>query len=161
MFGHLKRKSPKKISPLKQKNILKPRKTTTVKAYASFDTIEPEYFLLSICSNLESRTVTINTSYSSEDLQSLVLELKSTNERLLQAIRSVTTLQDKLKSEVAELNGRNAMLQARIFSVDRFLESDKDVTFYTEFPSRGVFESVFEFLDPGNEGENIKYWHSQ
>ena len=52
-------------------------------------------------------------------------------------------------------------LQARIFCVDRFLESEKDLTFYTGFPNRGVFESVFEFLDPGNEGENIKYWHSE
>ena len=43
--------------------------------------------------------------------------------------------------------------------MDRF-ESDKDVTFYTGFPTRIVFESVFEFLDPGNKGENINYWHS-
>ena len=23
-----------------------------------------------------------------------------------------------------------------------------------------MFESVFEFLDPGNKSENISYWHS-
>ena len=23
-----------------------------------------------------------------------------------------------------------------------------------------MFESVFEFLDPGKKGENISYWHS-
>ena len=119
-------------------------------ANASFDTIESGDFLPSTCSNLESSTITINTGNSSEDLQSLVLEVKSTNERLVQEIRSITAVQDNLKSEEAELNRRNAMLQAKIFSVDRFLDSDKDVTFYTGFPNRGVFESVFEFLDPGN-----------
>ena len=38
--------------------------------------------------------------------------------------------------------------------MDRF-ESDMDVTFYTGFPSRIVFKSVFLILDPGNKGENI------
>lgn len=30
----------------------------------------------------------------------------------------------------------------------------------TGFPNRNVFERVFEFLEPGKEGENINYWHS-
>ena len=38
--------------------------------------------------------------------------------------------------------------------MDRF-ESDKDVTFYTGFPNRIVFKSVFLILDSGNNGENI------
>ena len=54
---------------------------------------------------------------------------------------------------------RICVLEARVFTIDRF-ESNKDVTFYTGFPKRIVFESVFEFLDPGNKGENISYWHS-
>ena len=58
-----------------------------------------------------------------------------------------------------ELTHRISVLEARVFTIDRF-ESDKDVTFYTGFPNRIVFESVFEFLDPGDEGENISYWHS-
>ena len=38
-----------------------------------------------------------------------------------------------------------SLLKARVFTIDRF-ESDKDVTFYTGFPNRIVFKSVFEFL---------------
>ena len=58
-----------------------------------------------------------------------------------------------------KLSHRISVLEARVFTIDRF-ESDKDVTFYTGFPNRIVIESVFEFLDPGNKGENIRYWHS-
>ena len=54
---------------------------------------------------------------------------------------------------------RISVLEARVFTIDRF-ESDKDVSFYTGFPNRIVIESVFEILDPGNNGENISYWHS-
>ena len=59
--------------------------------------------------------------------------------------------------EVEELTHRISVLEARVFTIDRF---ESDVTFYTGFPSKIVFESVFEFLDPGNKGENISYWHS-
>jgi len=75
---------------------------------------------------------------------------KSTKSRLLK---------ENFKLEVEELTHRISVLKARVFTIDRF-ESDKDVTFYTGFPNRIVFESVFEFLDPGNKGENISYWHS-
>ena len=36
----------------------------------------------------------------------------------------------------------------------------KDMNFYTGFPDRSVFEVVFEYLEPGKEGEIINYWHS-
>ena len=58
-----------------------------------------------------------------------------------------------------KLTHRISVLEARVFTIDRF-ESDKDVTFYTGFPNTIVFESLFEFLDPGNKGENISYRHS-
>ena len=38
--------------------------------------------------------------------------------------------------------------------MDKF-ESDTNVTFYTGFPNRIVFKSVFLILDPGSKGENI------
>lgn len=30
-----------------------------------------------------------------------------------------------------------------------------------DFLAEEYSENIFEFLDLGNEGENIKYWHSQ
>ena len=61
--------------------------------------------------------------------------------------------------EVEKLTHQISVQEARVFTIDRF-ESDKDETFYMGFPNRIVFESVFEFLDPGNKSENISYWHS-
>ena len=86
-------------------------------------------------------------------------DIQIENERLRKEIHQVTTLKENFKLEVEELTHRISVLEARVFTIDRF-ESDKDVTFYTGFPNRIVFESVFEFLDPGNKGENISYWHS-
>ena len=60
--------------------------------------------------------------------------------------------------EVEKLTHRISVQEARVFTIDRF-ESYEDVT-NTGFPNRIVIESDFEFLDPGNKGENISYWHS-
>ena len=95
-----------------------------------------------------------------QELQAIIRDLKVQNERLSQELLEATGQQEKLKSQVEELAHQNSVLQARVFNADRFI-SDKDVTFYTGFPSRTVFESVFEFSDPGNNGENIIYWHSK
>ena len=43
--------------------------------------------------------------------------------------------------------------------MDRF-ESDKDVTFYTGFPNRIVFKSVFLILDPGEQRRKHRHWYS-
>lgn len=71
-------------------------------------------------------------------------------------ILEITTSLANLKLELEEWTCCNAALQARVFSVQRFLQSYKDMNFYTGFPDR----SVFEYLEPGKEGENINYWHS-
>ena len=47
-----------------------------------------------------------------------------------------------------------------MFFFDSFSTSDKDINFYTGFPNKAMFDSVFNFLDPGDHGENIVYWHS-
>ena len=41
-------------------------------------------------------------------------------------------------------------------SIDRFITSVKDLSFYTRFPNEGILR----YLNPGKEGENINYWHS-
>ena len=94
-----------------------------------------------------------------DDSQSIIRDIQIENERLRKEIHQVTTLKENFKLEVEKLTQPISVLEARVFTIDRF-ESDKDVTFYTGFPYRIVIESVFEFLDPGNKGENISYWHS-
>ena len=86
------------------------------------------------------------------DLQATIEELKAMNSRLLQE-------NDDLKAEINELNLCKTSLEKRSFNVDKLVESDKDLTFYTGFPSRAVFDSVLDFLNPGEDGENINYWY--
>ena len=113
--------------------------------------------LLSITENLENTSTTVDQP--PDDSQTIIRDIQIENERLRMEIHQVMTLKDNGKLEVEELTHRISVLEARVFTIDRF-ESDKDVTFYTGFPNRVVFESVFEFLDPGNKGENIPYLFS-
>ncbi|XP_064462131.1 uncharacterized protein LOC135372454 [Ornithodoros turicata] len=46
------------------------------------------------------------------------------------------------------------------FSVERFKHSNEDMQFYTGLPSYAVFESILKFLNPGEQGENVKAWSS-
>ena len=151
---------PTRRSPIKRKNATE---KTTAKAdlptcdstYKVFLDPQETPFLSSITENLENTTV----DQPADDSQSIIIDIQIENERLRKEIHQVTTLKENYKLEVDKLTHRLSVLEARVFTIDRF-ESDKDATFYTGFPTRIVFESVFEFLDPGNKSENISYWHS-
>lgn len=47
---------------------------------------------------------------------------------------------------------------SRRFSIDCFKDSPADVLFYTGLPSYEHFMSLFRFLNPGENGENVKFW---
>ena len=150
-----KRKAPTKRSPIKRK--IPANRTETNANVSTCD--------LSVTTQEPEHQVLPSTSEDSEllddqELQAIIRDLKVQNERLSQELLEATGQQEKLTSQVEELAHQNSVLQARVFNADRFI-SDKDVTFYTGFPSRTVFECVFESLDPGNNGENIIYWHSK
>lgn len=66
-----------------------------------------------------------------------------------------------ITAEVAELSRPKTMLQANIITLDKFVEYDKDFIIYTGFPNRAVFDSIYACLNPGSQGDNIIYWHSQ
>ena len=83
-------------------------------------------FLSSIIENLENTTV----DQPADDSQSIILEIQIENERLRKEIHQVTTLKENYKLEVEKWTRRISVLEARVFTIDRF-ESDKDVTFYT------------------------------
>ena len=46
-------------------------------------------------------------------------------------------------------------MSSRLFSLDRF-RSDVDINFYTGLPSYATFMCIFDFLNPGEDGENIR-----
>ena len=66
-----------------------------------------------------------------------------------------TAEKEGLKSKVVELSLRNTMLQAKIITLDKFVVYQKDFIFYTGFPNRAVFDSIYECLNRGSEGDNV------
>ena len=79
-------------------------------------------------------------------------------------IGSETKLRQQLLEQKSQLEiafRHIEVLQKQFFSVDRFKEDDSSVSFYTGFPNWGTFLAVFNYLNPGDEGENIAYWLGQ
>ena len=66
----------------------------------------------------------------------------------------------ELKSELEGANRRNESLQNQLFTIERFQTSDAAINFYTGFANWKIFMSVFRYLNPGDKGDNIKYWLS-
>jgi len=63
-----------------------------------------------------------------------------------------------LEQQILKLERNIENVNSKLFSVDKFKESDSQVAFYTGFPSKDVFMEIYTYLDPGENGENIKYY---
>ena len=142
----VKRKAPTRRSPVKREEATEKATTkadTTPRAKYFWNHRKETPFLSSITENLENTTV----DKPADDSESTIRDIQIENERLRKEIHQVTILKENFKLEVENLTHRIddiSLLEARVFTIDRF-ESDKDVTFYTGFPNRIVFKSVFEF----------------
>ena len=84
-----------------------------------------------------------------------LLEIKIS--RLEGELREAKQAVEHLQQEnTALLEKQLAREKQRLFDIDRF-KSDEDISFYTGFPKYTTFLAIFEFLNPGAEGENIRY----
>lgn len=159
----IKRKSPRKRTLILKKTATKSQETTIAPARVdNCSTCDLVTFQESRASSPSTLADSASTTVEepAEDLEALICELKLENERLVGEIRKITISNNNFQSEVDELKRRNDSLQSRVFCIEKFLPSEKDIAFYTGFPNKNVLESVFAFLDPGKKGENINYWHS-
>ena len=66
----------------------------------------------------------------------------------------------KLTSLLENMKRQNELLQSQLFNIERFRNNDSAINFYTGFPNWNTFMAVFKFFDPGDSGENIRYWLS-
>lgn len=154
----IKRKSPTKRTLILKKTATKSQETTIAPARVdNCSTCDLVTFQESRASSPSTLADSASTTVEepAEDLEALICELKLENERLVGEIRKITISNNNFQSEVEELKRRNDSLQSRVFCIEKFLPSEKDVAFYTGFPNKNVLESVFAFLDPGKKGENI------
>ena len=61
----------------------------------------------------------------------------------------------ELKKKLDELEKQNEAISARLFSLERF-PSDADINFYTGLANYATFLTLFNFLNPGENGDNIR-----
>lgn len=89
-------------------------------------------------------------------------KMPSTVKDLNGTLKQLRPLENKcanLEYIVADLEEKNEALQSNVFSLSRFT-SDEAMLFYTGFPNYKAFLASFEYLDPGDNGENVRYWLS-
>ena len=89
-------------------------------------------------------------------------ELPSSEKDLNETLEQLRLVEKKcadLEKTVADLEDKNQALQSNVFSLSRFT-SDEAMLFYTGFLNYKAFLASFEYLDPGDNGENVRYWLS-
>ena len=73
----------------------------------------------------------------------------------LEGIRGFELENAKLKAEIEVLKRQRSLKDSRLFQLRNFT-TDEDIAFYTGFPNLATFNAVFEFLNTGRKGENIR-----
>ncbi|CAH3159153.1 unnamed protein product, partial [Pocillopora meandrina] len=124
------------------------------------------------CRNLSSTTECSNKELQSSQSQTTADAAEATSETCTSSAafsnhdveNSLSSLEDQTE-EVKKLEGirgfelENAKFPL-FFQIPNFT-TDEDITFYTRFPNLATFNVVFEFLNTGSKGENIRYCSSK
>ena len=88
-----------------------------------------------------------------------ILQLSALQEKVKNLEAKVNILQkerDHFKNELIKLKEE----RKRAFCLDKFKGSDEDICFYTGFPSYDLMMECFEFLNPGQNGEEMNQVHT-
>ncbi|XP_068738737.1 uncharacterized protein [Montipora capricornis] len=88
------------------------------------------------------------TAWLDEEVSVLKEELGNTEAQLRNA-------QTGIKLQLEE----NEELKSRMFCIDN-LSGDESISFYTGFPNLQTFQAMLVYLNPGENGQNIRYWRS-
>ena len=89
--------------------------------------------------------------------------LSELQEKLYTALSKNEKLQEEVcqfKERITDLEHKYMKLEERLFCLKTIAKNDSLVTFYTGFPNYKTMMALYEFLDPGASGENIKFWSS-
>ena len=149
-----KRRAPKHRSLIKKKSPKKTSETTTISDSSNSTCVSSP---VDSRENQESPDLENLNNSSAEEL------LDDRDEKLRNLKSEKAKLEGKIKQltmEIEWLSAKNNSLQAKVFTIHRFITSDKDLSFYTRFPNASILESMLQYLNPGKEGENTNYWHS-
>ena len=91
---------------------------------------------------------------------SLIAELKGKLAAALANNEELEKVVSKLKEQVVDLERKYKKLEELLFSFKNIASNDSLIAFYTGFPNYQTMMALYDFLDPGEQGENINYWLS-
>ena len=112
------------------------------------------------CDN--SNDVAACAETQTNESQAIEMETKEFMESMdnSQELTSLKEELSKLTSQLENMKRQNELLQSQLFNIERFRNNDSAINFYTGFPNWNTFMAVIKFMDPGDSGENIRYWLS-
>ncbi|XP_031550148.1 uncharacterized protein LOC116287600, partial [Actinia tenebrosa] len=87
-------------------------------------------------------------------------ETQTDFEDVLKLAKDYETQIKQLETEIEHISKQKDVLKSKLFSVERFSHKQSSIAFYTGFPNYDVFMEIFTYLDPGDKGENIRYYTS-
>ena len=106
-----------------------------------------------------SRTSPIKTI---EEIQESLALSESLKHQLLQAQAEIARLYEQarlLKEKLEKNELQKEDLKSRRFCLGNMTEDDS-ISFYTGFSNMETFLATLTYLNPGQHGENIRYWRS-
>jgi len=107
----------------------------------------------------DAMTEKLDEKMLSEDLKQKLLnrerELLEAENRIIALENENTLLREKFTAAERKIE----CISKRVFDIERFKCYD-NISFYTGFPKYDSFVATYEFLNPGVEGENIRYCSS-
>ena len=141
-----KRKAPPKRHPLLPKKKL----SSQAELVSETDTM---------AESLSESTSTASNSNSNRNAEpndtDLEFDVRKKIEEIEQELLKLRQENTELKKKLDEAEKQHEAISARLFSLEGFT-SDADINFYTGLPNYATFRALFNFLNPGEDGENIR-----
>ena len=111
--------------------------------------------LFTVSTHSESQQPIITVESTLESASSAPIDCRKTIEQMRQELTNLRQENTQLKRTVDELRRQQEMTSSHLFCLERF-QSDVDNNFYTGLPNYATFMAIFNFLNPGEDGENIR-----
>ena len=118
-----------------------------------------------ISNNLE----TSDHEIQEESLESLKMQLLHAQKEIACLNEDLSNLKSRLakteaelvnsEKELKRLSQENNDLKSRTFCINNLSDNDS-ISFYTGFLNLETFKATLSYLNPGENGENIRYWRS-
>ena len=96
---------------------------------------------------------------SMSELKQEIEELKNKLQEAKEKANALVIQLNEMKQQLVNLTTRCGNFEKKSFSLNRF-KNDKSMEFYTGFAEGEIFDALYNFCDSGEDGENIRYWHS-